>query len=200
MEETRADGIKPINPCCYARRQWLLHAFGAAVLGVVPAATAAAPSPAKLSPQIGDELAFPSWENDGRLVHATDVPLDGSPLVVYPRDPASGVVREKSRMNQILLLRVDPTALDKISKRHAAKDIIAYSGICTHAACAVSEWKPDTGHLICPCHGSEFAVTQHAKVMTGPAPRPLPALPIAQHAQHFVVSGKFSGKVGVKSP
>lgn len=187
-------------PCCHSRRQWLQNAFGAVMLSALGPSAVAAPAPAKLPPQTGDELAFPTWENDGRLVRAADVPLDGSPLLVYPRDPASGVVREKSRLNQILLLRVDPTALDKATQRHAADDIVAYSGVCTHAACAVSEWKADTRRLVCPCHGSEFAVNQHAKVMTGPAPRALPALPIALGAEGFVISGKFTGKVGVKRP
>lgn len=190
----------PEASCCYTRRQWLQNTFGAVALGVVGSADAGLLAPAKMPPQIGDELCFPSWENAGRLVTPADVVLNSAPLVVYPRDPASQIVREKSRMNQLLLLKVDPITLDQATLRSAADGVVAFSGICTHAACAVSEWKADSRRLVCPCHGSEYAVTLHAKVVAGPAPRPLPSLPIKLSAQTFVISGPFTGKVGLKKP
>jgi rieske iron-sulfur protein len=188
----------PDPSCCYTRRQWLQNTFGVVALGLVGTADAAILAAAKMPPQIGDELCFPSWENEGRLITPADVVLNNAPLVVYPRDPASQIVREKSRINQILLLKVDPATLDQTTLRHAVDGVVAFSGVCTHAACAVSEWNGDSQRLICPCHGSEYDVTQHAKVVAGPAPRPLPSLPIKLSAQTFVINGPFSGKVGLK--
>jgi Rieske Fe-S protein len=48
---------------------------------------------------------------------------------------------------------------------------LAFSAICTHVGCVVSEVA--NGTIDCPCHGSEFKITNGA-VVTGPAPSPLP--------------------------
>jgi Rieske Fe-S protein len=46
-----------------------------------------------------------------------------------------------------------------------------FSAVCTHVGCVLSEVADGT--IDCPCHGSEFKITNGA-VVTGPAPRPLP--------------------------
>jgi|HubBroStandDraft_3_1064219.scaffolds.fasta_scaffold36952_4 Rieske Fe-S protein len=46
-----------------------------------------------------------------------------------------------------------------------------FSAVCTHVGCILSEVAEGT--IDCPCHGSEFKITNGA-VVTGPAPRPLP--------------------------
>ena len=46
-----------------------------------------------------------------------------------------------------------------------------FSAVCTHVGCILS--KVADGTIDCPCHGSEFKITNGA-VVTGPAPRPLP--------------------------
>ncbi len=56
-----------------------------------------------------------------------------------------------------------------------------FSAVCTHVGCILSEVADGT--IDCPCHGSEFKITNGA-VVTGPAPRPLPAKQIT------VVEGK----------
>lgn len=56
-----------------------------------------------------------------------------------------------------------------------------FSAVCTHVGCILSEVADGT--IDCPCHGSEFKITNGA-VVTGPAPRPLPAKQIE------VVDGK----------
>ena len=48
----------------------------------------------------------------------------------------------------------------------------AFSAVCTHVGCIVN--KVSNGTIDCPCHGSEFTITNGA-VVTGPAPSPLPA-------------------------
>ena len=48
----------------------------------------------------------------------------------------------------------------------------AFSAICTHQGCTVSS--VENGTINCPCHGSEFAITD-GSVVAGPAPKPLPA-------------------------
>jgi Rieske Fe-S protein len=48
----------------------------------------------------------------------------------------------------------------------------AFSAVCTHVGCIVN--RVTNGTIDCPCHGSEFKITNGA-VVTGPAPSPLPA-------------------------
>jgi Rieske Fe-S protein len=54
-------------------------------------------------------------------------------------------------------------------------DFVAYSAVCTHQGCTVAY---KNGQLACPCHGSVFDPAHGAEVVAGPAPRPLPKIPI----------------------
>src|SRR6266852_3188709 len=47
----------------------------------------------------------------------------------------------------------------------------AFSAMCTHVGCIMSAVA--NGTIDCPCHGSQFKITNGA-VVTGPAPSPLP--------------------------
>ena len=51
----------------------------------------------------------------------------------------------------------------------------AFSATCTHQGCTVSDVQ--NGVISCPCHGSQFNARTGA-VVTGPAPRALPAVPV----------------------
>ena len=61
----------------------------------------------------------------------------------------------------------------------------AVSAICTHLGC-VTQWKPDTDQIACPCHGSKFKAD--GTKVEGPAPRPLP---------HFAISLTADGELFV---
>jgi nitrite reductase/ring-hydroxylating ferredoxin subunit len=54
-------------------------------------------------------------------------------------------------------------------------DFVAYSAICTHQQCTVAY---QNGQLACPCHGSIFDPANGAAVVSGPAQRPLPEVPV----------------------
>ncbi len=54
-------------------------------------------------------------------------------------------------------------------------DFVAYSAVCTHQGCKVAY---QGGNLACPCHGSVFDPANGAEVVAGPAPRPLPEIPV----------------------
>jgi len=56
---------------------------------------------------------------------------------------------------------------------HEPDGFYALSAICTHLGCLTS-WKPETGVIACPCHGTNFQ--PDGKVVAGPAPKPLPWL------------------------
>ncbi len=89
----------------------------------------------------------------------------------------------------VVVVRVNPATLKLPPERAgwAPEGILAYSKICTHAACAISLFRdplsPSTESrgpaLVCPCHYSTFDVLDGGSVEFGPAGRPLPQLPLA---------------------
>jgi len=64
------------------------------------------------------------------------------------------------------------TAAKVVVTRPSHGQFKAFSAVCTHVGCIMS--KVADGTIDCPCHGSEFKITNGA-VVTGPAPSPLPA-------------------------
>ena len=54
-------------------------------------------------------------------------------------------------------------------------DFVAYSAVCTHQGCTVAY---KGGKLACPCHGSVYDPAKGAEVIAGPAPSPLPKIPV----------------------
>jgi cytochrome b6-f complex iron-sulfur subunit len=51
------------------------------------------------------------------------------------------------------------------------KGLWAMTAVCTHLGC-ITQWKPESNQIACPCHGSKFE--RDGKVQAGPAPRALP--------------------------
>jgi quinol---cytochrome c reductase iron-sulfur subunit len=66
--------------------------------------------------------------------------------------------------------------------------IVAYSKICTHVGCPASLYEQTTHHILCPCHQSTFDAPRGARVIFGPAARPLPQLPITTDAEGYLVA------------
>jgi rieske iron-sulfur protein len=75
--------------------------------------------------------------------------------------------------------------------------LVAYSAICTHLGCTVLPRLSEQGYIVCPCHASVFDPAADARVVSGPANRPLPALPIEVASDGVVrAAGGFDGPVG----
>lgn len=155
-------------------------------------------------PQKGDVLVFSEGDQEGKLVTPADLPAGGPPVHAWPKDPKTSVVRSASRLNEILMIRLDPAELDEQTRARAVDGIIAYSAICAHAGCPVTAWmKSDVGDkevLKCMCHNSEYDPRAGAQVVFGPAPRRLAALPLALVDGSLSVAGNFIGKVGGAQP
>jgi thiosulfate dehydrogenase [quinone] large subunit len=71
----------------------------------------------------------------------------------------------------------DPSQGPAVLCRLGTDRVAAYSRICTHAGCLV-DFDQQSGVLFCPCHGAEFDPSRGAQVINGPAPVPLPAIPV----------------------
>jgi thiosulfate dehydrogenase [quinone] large subunit len=67
------------------------------------------------------------------------------------------------------------------------KGVFAYSEICTHQGCTIS-YSPADRLLICPCHGSTYDPFNNAKVLSGPAPTPVPKVKVAIEGDWIVQS------------
>jgi cytochrome b6-f complex iron-sulfur subunit len=80
-------------------------------------------------------------------------------------------VREFERGPFVLVDRPDDTHPLYVF-RHPDGAFTAVSTRCMHQGCQV---EPDAGHLICPCHGSEY--TNDGQILKGPTPLPLVRFP-----------------------
>ena len=128
---------------------------------------------------------------DGTPIKASDVTI-GSLFHVIPdglNDLKHGRLEEKAKA-VVLLIRMDPRELNVQPGREdwSFDGIIAYSKICTHVGCPVALYEQQTHHLLCPCHQSTFDVANGAKVVFGPAGRPLPQLPIMVDSEGYIVA------------
>jgi len=136
----------------------------------------------------------------GTPIKAADVTI-GSVFHVIPEglnDLEEGKLEEKAKAI-VLLIRMDPAQLNlQPGKETWSFDgIIAYSKVCTHVGCPVALYEQQTHHLLCPCHQSTFDVANGAKVIFGPAKRPLPQLPIAVDSEGYIVAqSDFQEPVG----
>jgi len=135
----------------------------------------------------------------GGAIKASEVTI-GSVFHVVPENLSDAVdpLNEKAKAI-VLLMRLDPSDLTESEERKtwSYDGIVAYSKVCTHVGCPVALYEQHTHHLLCPCHQSQFDVTDHAKVIFGPAKRPLPQLPIAVDDEGYLIAqSDFNEPVG----
>jgi rieske iron-sulfur protein len=167
-------------------------------LGLAPwlVASANARDADAIPPQPGDRFVYLTGPKKGEVVKHDDLALGGPQVQVYPVDPTSGVVRNGSRLNLVLVARFDPNGLSADTRARAADGVVAYSAVCTHQGCPVNMWSNDHAAFVCSCHGSLYDPKDGAKVVWGPAPRPLPSLGLRLEDGAPVVAAAFSSRVG----
>jgi len=165
-------------------------------LDLAPLAMAQNVDVRSLRPQPGDQLVHSDGERRGNIISVAELPLGGPQVYAFPLDPASRLVRDGSRLNRILLVRCDPNSLNEETNRRAVDGITAYSAICTHQGCDVGAWDDQTKTLWCPCHDSKYDPRESARVVGGPAPKRLAALPLKLVDGVLTVAAGFSGPVG----
>jgi rieske iron-sulfur protein len=168
-----------------SRRSLLDHGVRATAAMVLPVGSG---SDDRVGPQIGD-VFVPTADPQAAPIQSGAVREGAAPILVWPRDPETGLTRSGTRLNQVLLLRVRDAHEQQVK-------MVAFSAICPHAACLVSQWSRSTGCLRCPCHGSEFDPARAGKVVAGPSPFPLPLLPVEIVKNLVTVAGPFSAPPG----
>lgn len=188
---------------CGARRE-LLRRGACACLGAglatIALPAARAQDGAGQRPTAGDRLVAADAEGPPRPLTVADLKPGHKPLLAFPYDPASRQLRDGSRFNKLLLVRLDPGRLEPEVQARAAEGVVAYSAVCTHQGCDVTEWVEGEQLLMCYCHFSRYDPARSAQVVAGPAPRKLPALPLAVEGGQLVVAGPFTSAPGAKPP
>jgi len=153
-------------------------------------------APEKMRPQPGDRLVFAFGSREGEPLQPEELTVASKPVAAWPMSDDAGVVRSGSRLNRVMVMRLDPATLSEKTAQGAADGIVAYSAVCTHTGCDVSDWREETHRLVCPCHESEFEVSDGARVLTGPAPKPLAMLPLEIAEGELRVARGFTRRVG----
>lgn len=207
-DEDRAEFVKTVKAGASAaglgRRPLIKRTLGAALglAGLTPLLLLR-----DLGPLPKENLQKTSWKAGTRLV------TDPGDRPIRPEDLEVGAVAQtlpqlaegqERTLNDIgkdavLLIRLRPEEFnldaERLSWTH--EGIIAFSKICSHMGCAVALYEQQTKHLLCPCHQSTFDVTRAAKVIFGPAARPLPQLAITVDADGYLVAKQpFTEPIG----
>jgi ubiquinol-cytochrome c reductase iron-sulfur subunit len=149
-------------------------------------------------------LRHTAWKKGSRLViYGTNRPIrvadfsaPGSLITVIPEgteDDLDAVAKAAT-----IIIKFRPGELKHPTVMNwTVENIVAYSKICTHVGCPAALYEQHTHHILCPCHQSTFDAARGAKVIFGPAPRPLPQLPITVNSEGYLVArSDFTVPVG----
>jgi quinol---cytochrome c reductase iron-sulfur subunit len=179
------------------RRSFLgkLLGAGVGVFGIV----AVFPFIRSLGPQPGNSLFVTNWRKGSRLVGIDGRPVRidelevGGILTVFPEGHVG------SGVDQTILLRVSsaPVTTKPGRETWSPGGYLAYSKVCTHAGCPVGLYEEQYQQLLCPCHQSLFDILNGAQPVFGPAPRPLPQLPITVDRRSYLrAQGPYQEPIG----
>ena len=141
----------------------------------------------------GGELVRLTRE-DGSPVRPDDVSVGGQ-ITVFP-GVEGGATNEYADSPTLLIhLRADDAERARVAAEGDERNkgamwgnYVAFSKICTHAGCPASLYEQQTNRLLCPCHQSQFLITENARPIFGPASRRLPMLPITVDEEGFFVA------------
>jgi ubiquinol-cytochrome c reductase iron-sulfur subunit len=168
--------------------------FGAVVFALSQAVILGA-----LGPLPGRSRFMTAWRPGRRLVTIDGEPVSredlagGGSLVAFPEGHTDAAD------SQIALFHFFGGEFKPQPGREtwSPEGFVAYSRLCTHVGCAVSQYLDEAHVLACPCHQSTFDLLDGARPVSGPAGRPLPQLPLAIDAEgHLVAQSDFTEPVG----
>ena len=196
MAERRETAVGQRN----LRRRRVLHACCGLALCAPAVTRGDETDEAVATPQADDALVFAYGERAGQVIAAGRRRPRRKASARLPMHFGTRRVRDGSRLNQLIVVRLSPEKLTEATRLRAADGVVAYSGVCTHTGCDVTDWYGDVLRFKCPCHESEFDPSDGARVVGGPAPWQLAALPFKVVDGALAVAGPFEGRVGFQPP
>ncbi|SDG85274.1 ubiquinol-cytochrome c reductase iron-sulfur subunit [Sinosporangium album] len=126
-------------------------------------------------------------EGTGAPIRAADFNTPGGILSVVPEEYTHDL--NELAKSTLILIKLRPEEIKSGTNINWTHDgIIAYSKICTHVGCPAALYEQTTHHILCPCHQSTFDASDGAKVVFGPAARPLPQLPIGVDEEGYLIA------------
>jgi rieske iron-sulfur protein len=126
-------------------------------------------------------------EADFKPLRPSDLAV-AKPLLVFPFDPKTSTPKNESRLNKIVVVRLPEDQMTPETRARSASGVVAYSSICTHQGCDVKTWMSKESVLACYCHASKFNLFDGAKVVSGPASSPLPAIPLTLVGEFLAIA------------
>lgn len=171
------------------------QALAGALAVLLPGAAFGQSASGTRKPEPGDRLVLQSDEQKAQPLKASDLVIGAAPTLAYPLDAASGKPLA-SRANILTLARFKPDAFKATSAKNAADGVVAFSALCTHAGCPVTQLHPGQTQLVCNCHGSVFDACDRGTVTNGPATRRLAMLPLTVKDGVLTIAGRFDGPLG----
>jgi len=126
-------------------------------------------------------------EADFKPIRPADLAV-AKPLLVFPFDPKTGTPKNESRLSKMVLVRLPEDQMTPETRARSASGVVAYSSICTHQGCDVKTWMSKESVLACYCHASKFNLFDGAKVVSGPASSPLPAIPLTLAGEFLAIA------------
>ena len=180
------------------QRRKILQLAGASTLLCCGASSglSAADELPKAGINAGDLLVAAKGDTSTPL-KASDIKAGGKPLLVYPFDIDTKKPRSESRLNKLLLVRVDPKDLSEEARARSVDGVLAFSAVCTHQGCDVTEWKASEKTLLCFCHSSQFNPVNNGAVAVGPAAKALPSCSLVEKDGVLVLASGLNAKPGV---
>lgn len=180
------------------RRDVLIGAAAAAGVSAVDLGEAqAATAPEKSPPEPGDRFQVTRGDLKGQLLKPEMLEIGAAPLEGFPFDPAADLLKRKNRLNRVLMIRLVSDEMDDPTRERSVDGVLVYSAVCTHRSCTIKSWKAEERHLRCHCHLSEFDALSEGSVMSGPARKQLPMVPIGLDDEGFVIAmAGFTKKPG----
>jgi ubiquinol-cytochrome c reductase iron-sulfur subunit len=127
---------------------------------------------------------------------ATNEWADSPTLLIHLREPDAARLRESIAKSEQEAVGKTDLRSDQAPVNGMWQNFVAYSKICTHAGCPASLYEQQTNRLLCPCHQSQFDITNQAKPIFGPATRRLPMLPIELEDGFLVARSDYLEPVG----
>lgn len=148
----------------------------------------------KMPPVEGDILVHASASKEGQPITISE--LSDQLVRAWPMGKdaeGNNLIRKADPNNVLAVYRFAAGELQEPTQLDATVDgqIVAYSDICTHAGCSVSDDDQTEGQMKCPCHSGQYDPKRGCVVVGGPPPRPLAQLPIRQQGDNLVVAGFF---------
>ena len=164
------------------QRRRMMNIVATSLVAPLPCASSEA-----LAQPVTTLLVEADAEADFKPLRPSDLAV-AKPLLVFPFDPKTGTPKNESRLSKIVVVRLPEDQMTPETRARSASGVVAYSSICTHQGCDVKTWMSKESVLACYCHASKFNLFDGAKVVSGPASSPLPAIPLTLAGEFLAIA------------